>query len=283
MCGGARGGLTKLGVFSSLFSFPAPDDPSSGPSRAPVQELLPLPPAAAARHLESLRQDITDYSLGLTAETLCNCAVHCLNFLRCAVRTSKPILLRNKLNLSKVQEMSLNHLWDSILQFLEFGDEEFSLEKIIDELNSKVTSYGGEIVSVRRTLICDLVLPVWPKLGEACVLPVEDFIIHELRDDLLDPYRCLLPEEGWPKVPPKSKVHATDSEWYALVKEGVGRNIFCEISYDGIFKDKAGNPVLNGAMGVDKIRGKWNTGQPPEVYLYSRSDKYLFKKVEGRW
>ena len=43
LCGGARGGLTKLGVFSFLFSFPAPDDPSSGPSRAPVQELFPLP------------------------------------------------------------------------------------------------------------------------------------------------------------------------------------------------------------------------------------------------
>ena len=36
----------------------------------------------------------------------------------------------------------------------------------------------------------------------------------------------LLPEEEWPKVPPKSKVHATDSEWYALVKEGVERKIF---------------------------------------------------------
>ena len=74
--GGRGGGLTKLGVFSSLFSFPAPDDPSSGPSCASVQELLPLPPAAAARHLQPLGQDITDYNLGLTAETLCNCAVH---------------------------------------------------------------------------------------------------------------------------------------------------------------------------------------------------------------
>ena len=77
-------------------------------------------------------------------------------------------------------------------------------------------------------------------------------------------------------------MHATDSEWYALVKEGVERKIFGEISYEGIFKDKAGNPVLNGAMGVDKIRGKWKTGQPPEVYLYSRSDKYLFEPAEGR-
>ena len=134
LCGGARGGLTKLGVFSSLFSFPAPDDSSSGPPRARVQELLPLPPAAATRHLRSLGQDISDYNLRLTAETLCNAAVHCLNFLSCAGWTSKPILLSNKSSLSKVQEVSLTHLWDSILQFLEFGDEEFSLEKIIEDL-----------------------------------------------------------------------------------------------------------------------------------------------------
>ena len=95
--------------------------------------------------------------------------------------------------------MSINHLWDSILQFLGIGDESFSLEKMIDELNSKVTSYGGEIVSLRRTLICDLVLPAWPKLGEACVIPVEDFIIPELRDDLLESYRRLFPEDEWPK------------------------------------------------------------------------------------
>ena len=151
-CGGARGGgLLSWGFSLPPFSFPAPDDPSSGPSRAPVQELLPLPPAAAARHPQSLRQDITEYSLGLTAESLCNSAGHCLKFFNCAGWTSKPILLRNNLSLNKFQEMSLNHLWDSILQFLEFANEEFSLEKISDELNSKVTSYGGVIVSVRRS------------------------------------------------------------------------------------------------------------------------------------
>ena len=66
----------------------------------------------------------------------------------------------------------------------------------MSSIRSKVTSCGGEIVSIRRTLICELVLPAWPKLGEACVLPVEDLIIPELRDDFSDPYRCLLPEGG---------------------------------------------------------------------------------------
>ena len=73
-----------------------------------------------------------------------------------------------------------------------------------------------------------------------------------------------------------------DSEWYALVKEGVERNIFGEISFDQISKDKNGNPVLNGAMGVDEVRSKWKTDQPLQVYLHSGSHKHLFKKVEGR-
>ena len=34
--------------------------------------------------------------------------------------------------------MSLTHLWDSILQFLELGGEKFSLEKITDELIIKI-------------------------------------------------------------------------------------------------------------------------------------------------
>ena len=149
----------------------------------------------------------------------------------CRLDLKANLLLKN-LNLSSVREMLFNHLWDSILQFLEIRDESFSLEKIIVEPNCKVTSYGGEIVAIRRTLICDLILPAWPKLGEACVLPVEDLITLGLHDDLLDPYRCLLPEDEWPKVPPKSKAHASDSEWYALVKEGVERKMFGEISYD---------------------------------------------------
>ena len=102
--------------------------------------------------------------------------------------------------------------------------------------------------------MCELVLPAWPKKGEACLLPVEEFVTPELRDDLLNPNRCLLPKEEWPQAPPKSKVHASDSEWYSIVQEGVARNIFGEISYEQIFKDHNGVPVLNGAMGVDKIK-----------------------------
>ena len=55
-------------------------------------------------------------------------------------------------------------------------------------------------------------------------------------------------------MPPKSKVHASDGEWYSLVKEGFARGIFGECSCEQVFKDSNGKPVLNGAMGVDRFK-----------------------------
>ena len=72
----------------------------------------------------------------------------------------------------------------------------------------------------------------------------------------MNPKRCLLPESEWPKVPPKSEVHASEGEWYSLVKEGFARGIFGEVTYDKKIRIKwqtNGKPVLNGAMGVDKF------------------------------
>ena len=114
--------------------------------------------------------------------------------------------------------------------------------------------YLGEAVSVRRQLICSKVLPAWLKSGEACILAVEDFITEEPKGDLTNPKRCLLPDSEWPKVPLKSKVHASEGEWYSLVKEGFARGFFGEGSYDQVFEGSNGKPVLNGAMGVCKFK-----------------------------
>ena len=38
------------------------------------------------------------------------------------------------------------------------------------------------------------------------------------------------------------------------MKEGFARGIFGEVSFDQVFKDSNGKPVLNGAMGVDKFK-----------------------------
>ena len=227
LCGAARGGPGRLGSFevrevSSNLSSPAQDTPSIGSH----PELLPFPPRAAAEHLAHWSTVLPSTYLVSTAIELTLSVVHCLNFLACAGWTSRPI--RNSVGsvLTAVQKHSLSHLWQSILEFLNFEDLSFSIDETSRDLLSKVVSYSGEVVSVRRQLVCSEVLPAWPKAGEACILNIENFITEELRDDLMNPERCLLPKSEWPKVPPKSKVHASDGEWYSLVKEGFSRGIF---------------------------------------------------------
>ena len=100
---------------------------------------------------------------------------------------------------------------------------------------------SGEVVSVRRQLICSKVLPALLKSGEACILAVEDFITEDSKDDLMNPKRCLLPESEWPKVPPKSKVHASDGEWYSLVTEGFARGIVGDVSYEQVLRIQMAN------------------------------------------
>ena len=110
--------------------------------------------------------------------------------------------------------------------------------------------------------MCARVLPAWPEKGQACLFPVTDFVGEELRDDLLDPTRCLLPRAQWPESTPRSKVHATDAEWYSLVKAGAKLGIFGQVTEGKLFRGLDGKPVVNGAMGVDKpkfVDGRWVT------------------------
>ena len=62
----------------------------------------------------------------------------------------------------------------------------------------KRVSYAGEAVSVKRTLKAPKVIALWPEPGEACVCSIVDFVDEELRDDLVAPNKCLLPENEWP-------------------------------------------------------------------------------------
>ena len=75
----------------------------------------------------------------------------------------------------------------------------------MSELKKKVTSYGGEAVSDRRDLIWRLVLLAWPKLWETCVLPVEDFVTPELRDDFIGPTDACSPKWGGLRPLPRAR------------------------------------------------------------------------------
>ena len=107
---------------------------------------------------------------------------------------------------------------------------------------------------MRRQLVATKVAAAWPKVGCAAVCNIMEFIDPHLRDAISEPRRCLIPEADWPTETPRSKVHASDSEWYALCKEAVARDMFEECPDDDNFTNQLGETVLIGAMGVDKMK-----------------------------
>ena len=113
--------------------------------------------------------------------------------------------------------------------------------------------YDGTFVTKPLMLDHAKVAPAWPKKEIATRLNILDFFRGELWDDINDPARCLLPLEEWPVQAPSSRVHATDAEWYKLCKTGLDLGICCICPEEEVFRNQAGQLVVNGAMGIKKI------------------------------
>ncbi|CAK0861135.1 unnamed protein product, partial [Prorocentrum cordatum] len=149
---------------------------------------------------------------------------------------------------------TLNLIIEAVINFVFSPDAPLILSDVVDDLQCRKMSYSGESVTRRRGLQCKLVIPCWPSIGEARLLPMEQFVDGEIRDDILEPTGCLLPRELWPATTKKSAVFAADDEWYAIVKAGVQRNMFGQIELKDEFTGADGLRVLGGAMGVDKTK-----------------------------
>ena len=114
--------------------------------------------------------------------------------------------------------------------------------------------YGGEPIVSLEELKADQVIPVWPAVGEAAVQPVTSYLPEGLRESIENPERCLLPEEDWPRRPPKSLVRASQEEWDTIVKAAAARGLMVPVEDQDVFRDHNGIKVLNGAAGVKKLK-----------------------------
>lgn len=96
--------------------------------------------------------------------------------------------------------------------------------------------------------------PVWPAVGDAAVCSIADLLDPHLATELRNPQGCLRPVEDWPKKTPRSKVFATDQQWYATVRAAASRGIMRPVHESKIFRNQFGELVLNGAMAVAKLK-----------------------------
>ena len=247
---GVSGAAIHNGALRQVAHFPA-----SGlrPQQRKLADLLPISPVSAEIVWEGVASEC-DESLKFLHLKFCLAVLSSLNFLMGVGWTSRPILPVEFVPLTVAQMHSLSHISVLVADFLQVSDSNFSLSNEVSALKQKRVSYSGSVVSVRRDLISNLVEGTWPRVGQACVCNILLYIDQHLVDDLQGPKRCLLAVEDWPEVTPSAKVYASDAEWYKLCMAGHKRGMFVPVARDSLFYNQFGEPVLNGAIGVDKFK-----------------------------
>lgn len=171
----------------------------------------------------------------------------------CAAWSGDPILPEPFGPFRLEQHALLYNIWLRAADVVAAPAPAFTLATETSFLKSRRVSYDG-IVSVRCGLVAEKVIPAWPVVGNACVCSILGHIDPYLADLIADPKKCLLPHEDWPSETPVSRVHADTDEWISIVRAGVERGMFAGVDEADIFTNQLGAPVLNGAMGVDKVR-----------------------------
>ena len=195
------------GLLNNLVDTTYPGD--SGPEG---MNLLPVAPKLAESFLKSIDEAAREsHDISNEWITICMGVISALNFLFCAGWTDHPLIPRSLGPLLPAQQEFLRRISHSV-NFSDFSDDPFSFKAAAAECTSRKISYSGDMVSVKRDLIADKVIPAWPKVGKACVVSMHDVVDSQLAADLENPEHCLLPENEWPSITPRSKVYASDDE-----------------------------------------------------------------------
>ena len=109
-----------------------------------------------------------------------------LNYLFCAGWSEDPILPEAFGPLRPEQHALLYNVWLRAADVAAAPAAAFTLADEASFLRSRRVSYDG-VVSVRRRLVADKVIPAWPAVGEACVCPIIEHIDPHLAEQIADP------------------------------------------------------------------------------------------------
>ena len=164
----------------------------------------------------------------------------------------KKVVTISKLTVS--QKLSVAHVVERLkdLFSVEHACPDFESAKRM--LVDSKFDYSGEPIMAMEELEASKVLPVWPRVGEAAVQDVVDYLPDDLKMKIEDPSLCLLPPWEWPLRPPQSRVRATPTEWEQIVRGAYARGLMVGVRSDEVFTDTNGNKVLNGAGAVRKLK-----------------------------
>eukprot|EP00438_Fugacium_kawagutii_P035175 Skav225826 [mRNA] locus=scaffold2516:55037:59475:- [translate_table: standard] len=241
---------TALGNF--VRSYCAVAQPSTAPGavgRDNHGDLLPIHPEGITTSIPGVTEANLDWI---------KIIIIVIDFHYC-VGWSKPVCVPMKLELSPAQEAAITKLAATVDANIISSEPLPSLGDCEKLLASKKFDYSGKPIEYMEDLVCERVLPAWPKQGQAAIQPIEDFLSDETKAVFNRPEGQLLPPEMMPYNALKSRVRATDREWYHLVKEAAARGMMKPVDDSKVPRDRNGHLVTNGAGGVLKekvVNGK---------------------------
>ena len=235
---------TALGKFIRQWSDPMRPPPTDEVTYERKGDLLPIHPCC----VKVGRNGVTEETEQWVKATLC-----VLNFHYCTGWT-KAICVPMDTRLGSNQKRSLEALSRTVAGNMCSARQTPPFSEAKRTLDSKRFDYAGNPVEHMLELKAELVIPTWPKKGEAGVVSIEQFLQGEVLEAIRDPQSWVLPLDKQPLRTRKSTVRATDQEWEKICRAGAERGMFTWVTEDSVPRDRSGHLVTNGAGGVRKVK-----------------------------
>ena len=236
---------TPLGAFARKWSHPVQPPPTTEVAYERKGDLLPIHPTT----VKVGENGVTDANFQWVVLSLV-----ALNFHYYTGWTGKPICVPMDTKLSENQRKAIAEIAQVINRNILSADRIPTLVEARASLQSKRYDYSGNPIEHMLDLEADKVIPTWPKVGEAGIRCITEFLSGESLEVMKDPHAWVLPYDKMPEKAKRSNVRATDAEWEKLVEAAYKRGMMTMVEDADIPRDKQGHLIVNGAGGVKKLK-----------------------------
>eukprot|EP00435_Cladocopium_sp_Y103_P042108 s410_g11.t1 len=242
---------TPLGNFVRSYCLAAQPLTSSGVAKTESHgDILPIPVWRITTQIENVDDNNIDWLKAMVAV---------INFQYCT-GWAKPICVPIKDTLSPCQVEALSRMALTVNSNILSADTVMAFADCDRLLSSKKYDYAGRPVEYMEDLECSKVLMAWPKVGQAGIQPIEAFLTDETKASLQDPAKLLLPRERMPTNAIRSRVRASDAEWFKIVQAAWERGMMKPVDDSKVPRDRQGHLITNGAGAV--FKEKMRDGKP---------------------
>ena len=234
---------TPLGNFVRSYCLTAQPSTAGEGSKADGHcDLLPIPMWRITTKIEGVTDNNIDWVKAMVAV---------IDFQYCT-GWAKPICVPVPDALSLCQKAAITELAGVVDSNILSADTLLPFADCDRLLSSKKYDYAGRPVEYMEDLVCDKVVMAWPRRGQAGVQSIEAFLTPETLAAFQDPHKLLLPRERMPSNAPRSRVRASDAEWFKIVQAAWERGMMRPVNDADVPRDRSGHLITNGAGAVFK-------------------------------